>query len=223
MIQNKRPSEKFIFRRPFIKTDQFGLGHFHTQMAASIVQIKKMILDKPCQTPNVPPTRDSSQLSRPYLCASITGVTKRWLQAKSNQRTNIHQESEASCRLKKAQAAPKITKPHIAVIANKMPAISPACILGRRRNRIGAVTQPAVSCIPSHMAAAVWIILYSRFIIFLLGRFHFFYYGVFRYNKRPSENVFRRLFLFFVGCGFEKYPVKIEIQHFPLITPHLML
>ena len=25
---------------------------------------------------------------------------------------------------------------------------------------------------------------------------------------RPSENVFRRLFFIFVGCGFEKYPVK---------------
>ena len=137
MIQNKRPSERFLFRRPFIKTDQFGLGHFHTQMAASIVQIKKMILDKPCQTPNVPPTRDSSQLSSPYLCASMTGVTKRWLQAKSSQSTKIHQESEASCRLKKAQAAPKITKPHSAVMENKMPAISPACILGRRRNRMG--------------------------------------------------------------------------------------
>ena len=68
MIQNKRPSER-LFSDGLLLRQIVWLGPFHTQMAASIVQIKKMILDKPCQTPNVPPTRDSSQLSSPYLCA----------------------------------------------------------------------------------------------------------------------------------------------------------
>ena len=101
MIQNKRPSERLFSDGLLLRQISLAWA-FPYADGCQYRTIKKMILDKPCQTPNVPPTRDSSQLSSPYLCASITGVTKRWLQAKSSQSTKIHQESEASCRLKKA-------------------------------------------------------------------------------------------------------------------------